>query len=72
MSEEEQQKHREYMKEYRKIRFNKVLKKLKENNELKSVEVDVVTSLIKDEVEGFFYAEIYTDDNSEAEVSGFK
>ena len=48
-------KKREYMKEYRKNQSNSVLKKIKENNKLKSVEVDVVTNFIKDEVERFSY-----------------
>ena len=35
------------MKEYRKNQSSNVLKKTKENNKLKSVEVDVVTKIIK-------------------------
>ena len=42
-----------------------MLKKIKENNELKSVEIDVVTNFIKDEVESSSDAEVYTDDESE-------
>ena len=52
---ETNKKKREYMKEYRKNQSNSVLKKIKENNELKSVEVDVVTNFIFDEVERFSY-----------------
>ena len=50
MPEEDKQKHKEYMKKYRKNRSNNALKKLKENNALKRVEVDAVTNSIKDEV----------------------
>ena len=42
-----------------------MLRKLRENKELKSVEVDTVTSSIKDQVEGFSNAEVYSDDDSE-------
>ena len=31
--------------------FNNLLKKIKEKNELKSVEVDVISNLVKDDVE---------------------
>ena len=48
------------MKRYRKNRSNNVLKKLKENSELKRA--DVLTNFIKDEVERFSDAEVYTDD----------
>ena len=41
------------MKEYRKNQSSNVLKKKKENNELQSVEVGVVTYFIKDKVEIF-------------------
>ena len=34
--------------------------KIKENDELKSVEVDIVTNFIKNEVEGSSGAEVYT------------
>ena len=40
------------MEEYKKNRSN-VLKTLKENSELKRVEINVVTNFIKDEVESF-------------------
>ena len=41
------------MEEYKKNRSNNVLKTLKENSELKRVEIDVVTNFIKQEVESF-------------------
>ena len=44
------------MKEYRKKKLHNVLKKIKENYELNSVEVDVVINFIKDEVEIFLLA----------------
>ena len=44
---------RKYMEEYKKNRSNNVLKTLKENSELKRVEIDVVTNFIKQEVESF-------------------
>ena len=50
MSEEGKQEKSEYIKQYKKIYLNNVLKKRKENNELKSVEVDVVTNFIEDEI----------------------
>ena len=50
MSEEGKQEKNEYIKQYKKIYLNNVLKKRKENNELKSVEVDVVTNFIEDEI----------------------
>ena len=48
-----------------------MLKKLKENNKLKRVEVDVITSFIKEEV----YIQVYTDNNydsAEDRVIGFR
>ena len=50
MSEEGKQEKSEYIKQYKKIYLNNVLEKRKENNELKSVEVDVVTNFIEDEI----------------------
>lgn len=44
---------------------NIVLKILKENNELKSAEVDLVPSFIKDKRESFSDADVYGDDGSE-------
>ena len=64
-------KNRECTKEYRKNQSKKVLKKLKENNKLKRVEVDVITSFIKEEV----YIQVYTDNNydsAEDRVIGFR
>ena len=40
-------KKKKYMKECRKNQSSNVLKKTKENNKLKSVEVDLVTKIIK-------------------------
>ena len=48
-----------------------MLKKLKENNTLKRVEVDVITSFIKEEV----YIQVYIDNNydsAEDRVIGFR
>ena len=64
-------KNRECTKEYRKNQSKKVLKKLKENNKLKRVEVDVITSFIKEEV----YIQVYIDNNydsAEDWVIGFR
>ena len=73
MSGEDKQKHKEYMKKYRKNQFNNVLKKIKDNNELKSIGVNVVTNFIKDEVKSFSNADVYTDDgDSEEESTGFR
>ena len=44
---------------------NILLKILKENNELKSAEVDLVPSFIKDKRESFSDADVYDDDGSE-------
>ena len=41
------------------------MKKIKENDELKTVEVNVVTNFIKDEVESLSDAEVYTDDDDD-------
>ena len=51
-----------------------MLEKTKENNELRSV-VDVVTNSIKDKVESFSNAEVYTGDECNPEgdkVIGFR
>ena len=42
---------KEHCKEHKNNQSNKALRKLKENNELKSVKVGVVTKFIKDEIE---------------------
>ena len=57
------------MKEYRKTFQQKktFIEKINENNELQSVEVDVVTNFIKDEVESSSDAEIYTNDDYDSE-----
>ena len=44
-----------------------MLRQLKENDELRSVEMYLVTNFIKDEVESFSDAEVYTDDNDDSE-----
>lgn len=62
---------KEYLKEYRKRYWNNELKKIKENNELKSVEVDAISNFIKDEVEGFPDADVYTDLYQEDRVFRF-
>ena len=41
------------------------MKKIEENDELKTVEVNVVTNFIKDEVESLSDAEVYTDDDDD-------
>ena len=46
MFQEDKQTKKEYLKECRKNQFNNMLKKIKENNELKSVGVDVITKFI--------------------------
>lgn len=48
-----------YMKVYQRNQSNNVLEKLKENDESKSIEVDVVSISIKDEVKISFDAEVY-------------
>ena len=47
----------------KKNQSNNGLKKIKENDELKRVEVDVIPNFIKDEVEIYSVAEVYTDDD---------
>ena len=52
-----------------------MLKKIKENDALKSFEVDVVTNFVKYEVESFSDTEVYTvdaDDSEENGVIGFR
>ena len=72
-----QTKKEKYMKEYRKTFSQKktFIEKINENNELQSVEVDVVTNFIKDEVESSSDAEVYTNDDYDSEkdrVTGFR
>ena len=44
--------------------FQQCVQKIKENNEdLKSIEVDVVTNFNKDKIKRFFDAEVYTNDD---------
>lgn len=51
--EEYKQKKKQHMKEHTKSQSNNLLKKIKEKIELKSVELEIVTNFIKDEVESF-------------------
>ena len=72
-----QTKKEKYMKEYRKTFQQKktFIEKVNENNELQSVEVDVVTNFIKDEVESSSDAEVYNNDDYDSEkdrVTGFR
>lgn len=63
------------MKEYERNQSNNELQKIKENNELRSVEMDVVTKFIKDEVEILSDIEVYTDYDNNSEnhrVIGFR
>ena len=62
------------MKEYRKSHSKNVLE-ITRNNELKNVEIDVITNFIKDKVESSSDEEIYTDDDGDSEenkVIGFR
>ena len=62
------------MKKHRKTQSNNVLKRIKVNDELKCVKVNVVTNIIKDEIEHFSHVEAYTDDDEfkESRVIGFR
>ena len=62
------------MKKYKKTQSNNVLKRIKVNDELKCVKVNVVTNIIKDEIEHFSDVEAYTDDDEfkEGRVIGFR
>lgn len=44
-----------------------MLKTIKKNNEYKSVELDVETNLIKDEVENSSDVDVYADDDYDSE-----
>ena len=50
MSEEDKQKLGGYMQECRKNQSNNLLKEIKENSELKSVEVNMITNFIQNKV----------------------
>ena len=63
MCEEDKQKKRKNTWKNKKNQSNNGLKKIKENDELKRVEVDVIPNFIKDEVEIYSVAEVYTDDD---------
>ena len=63
------------MKKRKKNQSNKTLKKIKENNDLKSVEVDLFTNFVKDEVKCFSDPEVcsdHDDDPEEYRVIGFR
>ena len=54
-----------------------MLKKIKENNELKRVEVEVVTKFMKDEVESASNNDVHdlvvdTDDDEQNRIIGFR
>ena len=73
MSEEEKKK--KYMREYRIFQSSIVLKNIKESNETKSVEADVITNFIKDKVESSSDAEVYNDDDDDSDeyrTNGFR
>ena len=61
MSEKDKQKQRKYVKEHRRNKSRNVLKKIKENNQLKSVKVNVVTNFIK------YKVEIVSNDHADAD-----
>lgn len=63
MCEEDKQKKRKNTWKNKKNQSNNGLKKIKENDELKLVEADVIPNFIKDEVEIYSDAEVYTDDD---------
>lgn len=65
------------MKEYWQSQSNNVLKKIEDNDELKSIEVDVVTNFIKDKVESCSNdvdgdSDDNIDDDEENMVIGFR
>ena len=65
------------MKEYWQSQSNNVLKKIEDNDELKSIEVDVVTNFIKDKVESCSNdvdgdSDDDIDDDEENMVTGFR
>ena len=73
MSEEEKKK--KYMREYRIFQSSIVLKNIKESNETKSVEADVITNFVKDKVESSSDAEVYNDDDDDSDeyrTNGFR
>ena len=66
MSELRQTKTQRVHEKIPKNRSNNMFKKLKDNSELKRVEVDALASFFKDEIESFSNAKFYFDyDNSE-------
>lgn len=67
---------KEHCKEHKNNQSNKALRKLKENNELKSVKVGVVTRFIKDEIENTVdSADVDSDDvvdDEQDRITGFR
>ena len=53
------------MNEYTKNRSSNDLRKVKENSELNSAEIDVETNFIEYEVDSSSYVEVYADDNND-------
>ena len=75
MVKEGKQKKKEYLKEYTKPHSNNVLEKTKENNQLRSAKVAVVTACNKDELESLSNAEVFTNydyNPEEDKVFGFR
>ena len=63
------------MQEYRKKQSNNVLMKVKEKDELKRVEDNVVTKFIREEVESYISDDSDVDDNVDVEqdkITGFR
>ena len=76
MPEEDKQKEKEYMEKVQKKTINQLATKCKSNNELKIVEVNVVTNLIENELESFRTGVDIDvnidDDNDNDRVIGFR
>ena len=69
MSKEDKQKRKEYKKEYlrkcRKYQLDNLLMEIKENYELKRIEIDVVSNFTRDKVESFSGVDVGIDDDDE-------
>ena len=69
MSKEDKQKRKKYKKEYlrkcRKYQLDNLLMEIKENYELKRVEIDVVSNFTRDKVESFSGVDVGIDDDDE-------
>lgn len=76
MPEEDKQKEKEYVKNVQKKTIQQLAVKCKSNNELKIVEVNVVTNLIENELESFHTGVDIDvdidDDNDNDRVIGFR